>query len=497
MKKMILSAALALACTCVFAQTPATVRGRLEKHLGYLASDELCGRRAGSEDARKAAEYIAGEFAQIGLKPFNDSTYYAFFDAGSPLGRGNRYCDVIGVLEGNDPALKDELVIIGAHYDHLGVKDGEVYNGADDNASGVSALIEVARSLASRKGELQRTVLFAAFDAEEIGLYGSSALAQLLLPDNAEQKSVVRLMISADMVGWLKASGKLKTEGVGTLGHGREVLGQIAEAHGINLEPKSFEGSLFTATDTQGFASRKVPTLAVTTGLKSPYHKPEDDVELIDFEGLEKITGFLEDVVLAAASGNGIPASGRVAKIHRGKEFLEFGAAAGVGNTRAVYPKESALAGKTAAVASLGLAAQLNFGRYLALRPEAYFEAGKLRLPSPTDQFTAEECYHYGRVVAPVSLLLKLPGSDELMPSYMYLGGGVNYSRDIYTGLHASAIKNSADPFGWHWIWGMNLKKAAFEVIVTRPLGGLGYSECEGFGNMSSRTSQFRLVRWF
>lgn len=499
---------MALTCVCVFAQTEPTVKERLQKHLGYLASDELCGREAGSASARLAATYIADQFAYIGLKPFNDTTYYAYFDKGKALGDGDKYCNVIGVLEGNDPELKDEIIVIGAHYDHLGIRDGEVYNGADDNASGTSALIEVARALAARKGELRRTVMFAAFDAEELGLYGSSALAKTLAPISVVEKgksaNVVRnqkvcLMISADMIGWLRVNGKLVVEGVNTLRNGEEVLAEIAENYGIVLDAKGFEGSMFTATDTQGFAARKVPTLAVNTGLKSPYHKPGDDVELIDFDGLEKVTGFLEDVVFTAATGDGMPSSGRVAKIHRGKEVLEFGVTAGIGSTTAVYPKGSAVNGKSSLVGSVGVAAQLNIGRLLAIRPEAYFEAGALRLPSPipADHFSIGYKYDYGRVVAPVSLILKFPGSDEIIPSYMYLGGGANYSYDLYSKLNRPAIKNSADPFGWHWIWGMNMKKAAFEVICTYPLNGLNYEECETFGDIKGHTCQFRLIRWF
>ena len=83
---------------------------------------------------------------------------------------------MVGVIEGSDPELKNEYIVLGAHYDHLGVRNGKVYNGADDNASGSAALIEVARELFSKRDSLRRSVIIAAFDAEELGLWGVQSL---------------------------------------------------------------------------------------------------------------------------------------------------------------------------------------------------------------------------------------------------------------------------------------------------------------------------------
>ena len=139
-----------------------TQQQRLEKHVYYLASDSLQGRQAGSDDSRKAAAYIENEYRQMGLKPFGSSYRHYFVrrvaaregsaipinpDSVDYYEQHNRpvYCNLVGVIEGSDPALKNEFVVIGGHYDHLGVKNGEVYNGADDNASGTAAVTEVAR----------------------------------------------------------------------------------------------------------------------------------------------------------------------------------------------------------------------------------------------------------------------------------------------------------------------------------------------------------------
>ena len=93
---------------------------------------------------------------------------------------GTDYKNVVAVIEGSDPVLKDQYIVLGAHYDHLGVKKGQIYNGADDNASGSAAIIEIARALEPQRGSLKRSVVIAAFDAEELGLYGSNHLAARL-----------------------------------------------------------------------------------------------------------------------------------------------------------------------------------------------------------------------------------------------------------------------------------------------------------------------------
>ena len=124
-----------------FAQTR---QERLTEHVYYFAADSLNGRAAGSEDAAKAAAYIVKEFESIGLKPFYDDWYMPFTT------KGVNYKNVVAVIEGSDPVLKDQYIVLGAHYDHLGIKKGQIYNGADDNASGTAAVTEVARRPSSR-----------------------------------------------------------------------------------------------------------------------------------------------------------------------------------------------------------------------------------------------------------------------------------------------------------------------------------------------------------
>lgn len=284
-----------------------TRQERLVDHVYYFASDSLKGRKAGSSEAAMAAEYIRDQYAGIGLKPYFNGWYM-------PFNRDeNDYKNVVGVIEGSDPVLKHEYIVLGAHYDHLGVKKGEIYNGADDNASGTAALIEIARSLMADRQSLKRSVIIAAFDAEEVGLYGSYALADTLNKTGVN----VRLMMSIDMVGWLREGKTLKMEGVSTIRNGKRILEDRASAIQIDIAPKNFEKSIMTATDTEGFAELGIPTLAVSTGLKSPYHKPEDDAELIDYEGLEKVSEYIGDVAREFASNSDFGPSGRLSFKHR------------------------------------------------------------------------------------------------------------------------------------------------------------------------------------
>ncbi len=412
MKRTILVAAL-LVSLAAGAQTR---QERLTGHVYYLASDELQGRKAGTEYARMAAEYIIGHYSQIGLKPFFGEWTVPFTKY------GKEYTDVVGVIEGNDPVLKDEYIVLGAHYDHLGVRNGNVYNGADDNASGSAALIEVARELYASRENLKRSVIIAAFDAEEIGLYGSTFLADTLSKTIGKDK--IKLMMSIDMVGWYKTAGKLEIEGVATIRDGKSIITSEAERCSVTVDPKRFESSVFTATDTEGFAKMGVPTLAVSTGLKSPYHKPEDDAELIDYEGLDKVTGYISSLSGTIASDPSFESSGKVARKHDSrKKFLEFGVVAGLQSNHIDFPKSS-LETKGDIGFDAGIQLDFNFGDF-ALGTRALYEKQVSEFPDGNDVFASRGNYDQQAVTVPVLLMYK-PG-DWSAGVRLGLGGYYSY----------------------------------------------------------------------
>lgn len=164
----------------------------IQTTLHYLASDELLGRDTGKEGNIQAANYLANELEKYGIQPYFD----VYEDR---LDEVENTWNVVGVIPGQDPALKQELVVLGAHYDHIGiqpaVKGDSIANGANDNASGVSILLELARNLAQK--DVKRTVVVCFFTGEELGLLGSKHLANRL----KEEEAKVVLMLNFEMLG--------------------------------------------------------------------------------------------------------------------------------------------------------------------------------------------------------------------------------------------------------------------------------------------------------
>ena len=392
-----------------------TLEERLKLHVYTLADDSLMGREAGSEYGRKAAAYITAQWEEIGLTPLVGESYFRPFQL-------YHYQNLAAIIEGSDPLLKDEYIVLGAHYDHLGGhvnNKGEtvIYNGADDNASGVATLIELGRLLKEKQSTLGRSVVLVAFDAEEIGLYGSNEFAGNP-PFPIEN---IRLMISIDMVGWHKTSGNVSYSGAGTFHNGKHLLlDESLIPPGLHVKTQNFERSIFTGTDTKGFAEKGVPTLSVTTGTKSPYHKPEDMAHLIDYEGMALITEHLVNVIRALSQDDDYQASGKIASKHKQRSKFALGVSANIGSNYHIYTA-GALNGKPASAFGIGLNGQLNM-KFLALRPEVFYDYIPAR--HPQGNLTTHA------ITVPLSLMLQTPplSSSGLAvfagPYYRYMLGG-------------------------------------------------------------------------
>lgn len=419
-----------LLCVCAGNLIAQTQQQRLQQHLYFLAADSLRGRFAGSEDAMKAAEYIVKQYEAMGVEPFYESGYIQSFT--NSLTGNNVYNNVIAYIPGSDPALKDEYVIIGAHYDHLGVKHDQVYNGADDNASGTAAVIEIARQLKEHQSELKRSVIIVNFDAEEIGLFGSNAFAKRLTKEKKIKK--VCLMMSIDMVGWYRQSGKLIVEGTGTIDDGRKKMKELAEVLGINLKTKKFERSMLTATDTEGFAKKGVATLAVTTGLKSPYHKPEDDADLIDYKGLSDISDYITRWTTQVSSDELFRPSGRVAKKHESQvQPFDLGLTVELGDSRLHYPYRVAVDGRSRFAWNVGLMAQVNFKcKWLGLKVAPMYGWSFAKYPDLSNPLAnkAKTFYQEGFTL-PLCLVFQLNTDYGLF----HAGIGAYYTRVFKGGL--------------------------------------------------------------
>ena len=481
MKRTVLTISLLLCGVLLSAQNNArTMKERLTSHVTYLASDSLRGRGAGTADAAKAADYILNEYVKIGLKPFFADGYK------QPFGE---YTNIVALIEGNDPVLKNEYIVLGAHYDHLGVVGGKIYNGADDNASGSAALIEVARELYANRASLKRSVIIAAFDAEELGLYGSEDLVKKL--DSEIGTDRIRLMMSIDMVGWYKASGKLKMEGVATIKNGKRIISDEAAKVSITVDPKNFETSSLTATDTEGFAMAGVPTLSVTTGLKSPYHKPGDDADLIDYDGLEKVSEYIADLSGDFASDPSFAASGKVARKHRHTlPVFEAGLTASLVSGNLNFHR-SALVTKSSTGACIGPQFQVNIGHY-GLNAKVLFENAVSEFPDDANLWKSSREYRQQSVTVPVMLVANAFDTYS-MRFFIGLGGYYSYvfwnNADDYT-LSSNPVQIEQNQMGFSYSFGMQVGRVLISLDGRSQLNNF----FTGIAAPSARLNTFNLT---
>ena len=214
--------------------------------------------------------------------------------------------NVIGIAPGRDPALAGEAVVIGAHYDGLGLGGpgslepvpGEIHNGADDNASGVAALIELAQFFAYPTNRPERTLVFVAFGAEEEGMLGSA----LFVAEPTVPVRQIVAMINLDMIGRLEE--ELVIYGVGSSGAWPDLIAAANDQVGLPLElmPEGFGPS-----DHAAFFLRQVPVLAFFTGVHEDYHRATDDAEHVNVEGIERVTALARDLTARLASGGERP----------------------------------------------------------------------------------------------------------------------------------------------------------------------------------------------
>lgn len=269
-----------------------------------LAADSLEGREVGTEGEKMAAEYIKNRFEEIGLLPMGDSgTYYQDFshtpqrnphaihpeeDEGREKIHGR---NVIGYIE----KQAEQTVIIGAHYDHLGWGDEgslntgvkAIHNGADDNASGIAVLLLLAEELVHTK--MQNNYLFIAFTGEEKGLWGSNYFTK----NPTVPLGDVNYMFNMDMVGRLNKENALALYGTGTSPNWNDDL----DAIGIDSLKLIKSESGIGPSDQTSFYLRDIPVLHFFTGQHEDYHKPSDDWDKLNYEGLYVVTAYIDSLI--------------------------------------------------------------------------------------------------------------------------------------------------------------------------------------------------------
>lgn len=271
-----------------------------KKHIDALASDPFEGREAGTRGGRAAAIYLTQEFSKLKLQGIGgQKTYIQEF--------GAHMQNIVGLLPGRDDSLRNEYVIISAHYDHVGYGDarsslgpiGHIHNGADDNASGVSALLEVASAFSELGVAPRRSVVFALWDGEEKDLLGSKHwISSPTVPLRQ-----VKFALNIDMVGRLQ-NERIEIGGVRTAPGLREIVSRHNQVSGLKAD---FPWEIPDNSDHYPFYLQGIPFIYPFTGFHDDYHRPSDDADRIDARGVQKISQWMFSFLLDLAEGDSIP----------------------------------------------------------------------------------------------------------------------------------------------------------------------------------------------
>lgn len=269
-------------------------------HAGLLADDSLEGREAGTRGGLAAARYIESRLQEAGVRPAGDGGRFA------QRFNGNMQ-NLLAVLSGSDPNLADEYIVLGAHYDHVGYGTrrnsngpvGYIHNGADDNASGVAAVLEVVDALTAIDFRPRRSILFAFWDGEEKNLLGSRHWVRQPTVPVAQ----VVAAINIDMVGRLR-NGQLIVGGTRTGYGSRQLLSSPRLPRGMAID---FTWEFKENSDHWPFAAAGIPSFVVNTGLHDDYHCPSDDLEKLNVPGMRQAAQYLVDVTMRLADADTLP----------------------------------------------------------------------------------------------------------------------------------------------------------------------------------------------
>ncbi len=275
----------------------------------FLADDRQEGRGVGTTGLERSGAYIRDGFARTGLQTsFQDFTISPDAPAVLHTTLGGAVTrNVVAILPGASSALRGEVVVIGAHYDHLGLggfgamdpdSTGRVHNGADDNASGTAALLEIARLLARRQPA--RTIVFVAFSGEELGTLGSSYFVQHAVPQPVDS---IYAMLNLDMVGRLRGA-RLLALGGATAKEFPSLLDSLNSGGHVRFDLRA-SGDGWGPSDHSVFFAARRPVLHFFTDLHEDYHRSTDDWDKINATGLAQVAQFVADLAWALATRPG------------------------------------------------------------------------------------------------------------------------------------------------------------------------------------------------
>ncbi|MCA9196190.1 MAG: M20/M25/M40 family metallo-hydrolase [Planctomycetales bacterium] len=270
----------------------------LQNHVQVLADDTFEGRKAGARGGQVAAGFLR-QWMQRSLEPAGEQG----FD--QPFGANMR--NLLGQIPGSDPELRHEVILIGAHYDHVGYGSennsfgpfGYVHNGADDNASGTAVLLELMDAMHQMKTPPRRTIVFAFWDGEEDGMLGSRHWVQ----NSTIDRDRLRLAINLDMVGRLR-SNKMEVIASRSLPGLRRWISNANQTTRLQLD---FKWTIEDNSDHYSFLEQQIPSVMFHTGLHDDYHRPSDDVHLLNVDGMQQVAQVVFHSLLEVANSQQLP----------------------------------------------------------------------------------------------------------------------------------------------------------------------------------------------
>lgn len=374
----------------------------VKRHVDILADDSFEGREAGSRGGRAAGNYLQDLFSKYGLKPAGDNgTFFQLFHGGSR--------NILGILPGEQGADTGDLIVVGAHYDHVGYGSrsnsfgpfGYVHNGADDNASGTSALLEVVQALTSMKAKPKRSILFVLWDGEEKGLLGSKYWVE----HPTVKWDRIRLYINLDMVGRLRPQG-VEVYGTRTLPGMRQKIARANMTSDLKLD---FRWEMTDNSDHYTFYSRSIPTLMYHTGLHGEYHRPQDDAHLINHDGIQAVARLTAETVWEEANRDVFPPFRTRSRLESESDRKRFEVARAVNRSRLGlrWSSEQQQAGQGLLIASVTPDGPAANGGVLA---------GDRLIEFAGIPFTSAEDFLAQVQAAPVNVVLKVERVGEAEP---------------------------------------------------------------------------------
>jgi hypothetical protein len=264
----------------------------LRARVAYLASLALGGREAGTLGEALARDHVAARFACLGLIPAGDDGGYlqAFEQAGRPT------ANVLGYVAGTDPVVGTEVIVVGAHVDHVGTDGKRVWAGANDNASGVAVMLAIAQLVRQREHGPRRTIAFVGFGAEETGLHGSAFLVEHLPAALALDR--VAYMVNLDMVGSYASRHRMQAYGAFAGLPARAVLDELLPAY-PELEVRL--GNHSNRSDHERFCDHGIPYVFMWTPDATCYHRTCDTADRLDYASMSRIAALSGELLLRLA----------------------------------------------------------------------------------------------------------------------------------------------------------------------------------------------------